>query len=81
MSADRTSTFNHPYQLRGRQFKTRTYKTEAAMDAAAAKALADSYWPNTGWPVLRGLREFQPKGMPHDWYEIKTYYPEAERVW
>lgn len=75
------SAYNHPYQLRGWKFKTRTYRTEAAMNTAAAGILANGeHNPSVGWPLLYGYRHFQPRGMERDWHLIRTYYPPAEEL-
>jgi hypothetical protein len=87
MSGDRSSTYAHPFQLRGGAgraygFKTRTYRTEEAMRKAAEKWLAKHAADGDRFLSLEGRRDFHPQGwLARDSRLIAVYYPPALQVW
>ena len=67
------SSYSHPYQLRGRNFKTRTYHTYAGMEKGAARVLSEPGAPDH----LEGYRHFDPGGRGRALRLIEIFYPAA----
>jgi hypothetical protein len=67
------SNYSHPYQLRGRGFKTRTFRSYESMARSAERVLSEPGAPG----YLEGLRHFDPGGQGRALRLIEVFYPAA----